>query len=195
MRGNMKGAITRVEPIRNRADRERIESALAGCLRDLALFILGCNLALRAIDLLRLTVGQVRGLKPGDELLVREQKTRKVRRLVVNAKVVGALAAWLAVHPWAAADQAPLFPNQRTGKALTVPTLSKMVKRWCRQAELVGNYASHSLRKSFGYAQRVEHGVSVAVLMKVFNHSTERQTMAYLGISDAEVRDTFLHEV
>lgn len=190
-----KGAITRVEPIRCHADRERIEFNLSGRPRDLSVFNTGTNTALRASELVRLTVGQVRGLAPGDDLLIREQKTRKIRRITLSPKVVTALTAWLAVHPWRTDDQAPLFPNLRTGRPLTVPTLSKMAKRWCRQAGLAGNYASHSLRKTFGYVQRVEHGASVALLMRVFGHSTERQTLAYLCITDAEVRETFLHEV
>lgn len=191
-----KGSIVRAEPIRSREDRERIEAALARRPRDRALFVTGTNTALRAVDLTRLTVGQVRGLRPGEELLVREKKTGKVRRIIVNGKVCAALTEWLAVHPWAVDDDtAALFPNLRTGRPLTVPTLSKWVKRWCRQAGLVGNYASHSLRKSFGYSQRVDHGVGLAVLMKVYGHSTERQTLTYLCIGDNEVRATFMQEV
>lgn len=190
-----KGSVIRVQPITRRSDRERIECNEEGQPRNKCLFVTGCNTAYRAVDLTRITVGQVRGAKSGFKLVVREKKTGKVREVVLNAKVCDVIGEWLAVHPWADDDDAPLFPNLRTGKSLTVPTLSKLVKRWCREAGLTGNYASHSMRKSFGYAQRTEHGVSVAVLMRLFNHSTERQTMAYLGISDEELDACYLHEV
>ena len=190
-----KGSIIKVEPIRRREDRRHIEVFLAGRPRDLALFVTGTNTNVRASDLVRLAVGHVRGVRAGDELVLREKKTRKVRRIVVNAKVVGALQAWLAVHPWRESEGAPLFPNRRTGNALTVPAVSTLVKGWCRAAGLAGNYASHSLRKSFGYAQRVEHGVGVAVLMTLFGHSSERQTLSYLGVDDGEVRAVYLQEV
>jgi len=42
--------------------------------RDLALFTLGCNNGLRMVDLLRLKVGQVRRMKPGDTILIKESK-------------------------------------------------------------------------------------------------------------------------
>lgn len=190
-----KGSVLQVEPIRRREDRGRVESFLAGRPRDLAIFVTGTNTNLRAGDLVRLTVGQVRGLRPGDELTLRERKTCKVRRIVVNAKVARALQAWLAVHPGRDRDSAPLFANLRTGNALTVPGLSTMVKRWCRAAGLAGHFASHTLRKTFGYAQRTENGTGLPVLMKMFNHASERQTLAYLGVDDAEVRAAYLKEV
>ena len=190
-----KGSVIRVQPITLRSDRECIEGNLEGQPRNKGIFVSGCNTAYRAVDLTSITVGQVRGAKAGFKLVVREKKTGKVREVVLNAKVCTTLEEWLQVHPWADDDDAPLFPNLRKGRALTVPALSKMVKRWCREAGLKGNYASHSMRKSFGYAQRVDHGVSVAVLMRLFNHSTERQTMAYLGIDDQELHDAYMHEV
>lgn len=190
-----KNSIIKVEPIQRRSDRRKIESMQAGHPRNGALFITGCNTNLRASDLVRLTVGHVRNLRPGDELILREQKTKKVRKITVNKKVVAAIQKWLAVHPRAGDDAAPLFVSYRGGKALTVSSLSRLVKQWCKDAGLVGNFASHSLRKTFGYVMRVEHGVGIGVLMRMFNHSSERQTLTYLCISDEEVRHAYLMEV
>jgi integrase len=190
-----KHSIIKVQGIERRNDRERIERNLAGRPRDRRLFVTGCNTAFRASELTGLTVGQVRGARAGFKLVIREQKTSKIREVVLNRKVCAAIDAWLAVHPWAADDDAPLFPNLRTGRPLTVSTVSKYVKRWCRQAGLKGNYASHSMRKSFGYAMRTEHCVSLAVLTRLLGHSTERQTMCYLGIDDEELDACYLHEV
>ena len=190
-----KGSIITVQPIQHRVDRQKIEQDRVGQPRNRCIFVMGTNTAYRAVDLTSITVGQVRGARAGFKLVVRERKTGKVREVILNQKVCGALEEWLQVHPWVDDDAAPLFPNLRTGKALTVPTLSKLVKRWCKEAGLRGNYANHSMRKSFGYAQRTEHGVSLAVLTRLFNHANERYTMAYLGISDEELHACYLHEV
>ena len=38
---------------------------------------------------------------------------------------------------------------------LTEPTVNQKVKSWCRTINLKGNFGSHSLRKTWGYHQRV----------------------------------------
>jgi hypothetical protein len=74
-----KGSVIRVQPITQRSDRERIECNLVGQPRNKGIFVTGCNTAYRAVDLTRITVGQVRGARAGFKLLVREQQTGKVR--------------------------------------------------------------------------------------------------------------------
>lgn len=50
-------------------------------------------------------------------------------------------------------DDAFLFNGLRGPAALKVPTLNNLVKDWCSQANLKGNYGSHTLRKTWGYMQ------------------------------------------
>ena len=38
---------------------------------------------------------------------------------------------------------------------MTVSSVHRLVKSWCRDIGLKGNYGSHSLRKTFGYHQRL----------------------------------------
>lgn len=182
-----KGSIIRVEPIRSPQAVAAIEVLLERQSRNRAIFCLGTNTNLRASDMLRLNVGDVLGLQPGDSLIVREKKTKKVRRIVLNRKVVLALERWLGEHP-DARPEAPLFPSRGRVTPLTVSSLNNLVKAWCRQVGMRGNYGSHSLRKTFGYMHRVVHGTDIPTLMVMFNHSSQRQTLAYLGIEEADVR-------
>ena len=68
-----------------------------------------------------------------------------------------------------------------------VQTLSRLVKRWCKDAGLNGNYASHSLRKTWGFMQRKQGRADVPLLMRAFGHATQQQTMDYLCIQDDEI--------
>lgn len=74
---------------------------------------------------------------------------------------------------------------------LTVPTVSTMVKTWCRHVGLKGNYGSHTLRKTWGYWQRLERGTAVPLLMEAFGHATQQQTLAYLGIQAEEIAQIY----
>ena len=61
--------------------------------RDLALFTIGINTNLRASDLLRLKVGQVKDLKVGDAVEIKEKKAGKVRQITLNKTCINDLPA------------------------------------------------------------------------------------------------------
>ena len=60
-----------------------------------------------------------------------------------------------------------------------------------RHINLRGNYAAHTLWKTWGFHQRVTFGVDIPTLMEAYNHSNQRQTLAYLCVQTREVHDCF----
>ena len=52
----------------------------------------------------------------------------------------------------------------------------------------------NSLRNTFGYHQRVTHGVALPVLVEVFGQ-TQRQTLNYLCVQDEEIREVYMNEI
>ena len=186
------GSTIRVEPIKRLKDIKAIKKMLAGRPRDLALFVLGINTNLRASDLLRIKVAQVKGLKPGDEIEIKEKKTGKLRRITLNKAAVTAIQAALKATAYADGDY--LFKSAK-GPVLTVPSVHRLVKGWCRDINLKGNYGSHTLRKTWGYHQRVTFGVGLPELMVAFNHSTQRQTLDYLCVQPDEIRSIYENEL
>ena len=184
----VKGSLITVEPIRNPKDIKAIKRMLAGNPRDYCIFVLGINTNLRASDILKLRVRDVQGQ---DELVLKEKKTGKIRRITLNDAVRKAINNLLALmsNP---DDESYLFLGLR-GNPLTVPTLSRMVKTWCQAINLPGNYGSHSLRKTWGYHQRVSFGMGLPELMVCFNHSSQRQTLDYLCVQPEEVKNIYLN--
>jgi integrase len=173
----------KVEPIRRKKDIDSIKKLIAGNARDSAQFTLGINTNLRASDLLRIRVCQVRDLKPGDSLDLKEKKTGKFRMVTLNKACIQAIQRLFASRAYA--DDDLIFLGQRG--PLTVPSVHRLVKNWCKALNLRGNFGSHSLRKTWGYHQRVTFGVDIPRLMVCFNHSTQRQTLEYLCIQPEEI--------
>jgi integrase len=190
-----RGDHIKVEPIRELSDIKLIKKILADRPRDLLLFTLGINTNLRASDLVRLTVGQVRCLKPLDDLELHERKTGKPRRISLNRRVVDAVMGYLSTRSQGISDAEPLFKSERGDAALTVPSVHRLVKSWCQEAKLRGNYGSHTLRKTWGYHQRVTFGAGIAELMICFNHSTQRQTLDYLCVQPNELKNVYSNEL
>ena len=188
------GSSIKVEPIRDLRAIQQIKMLLADNKRDLCLFTLGINTAYRASEMLSLSVGQVFYRTVGDRFDLKERKTKTYRPVTLNRAAIEAIEAWLAVHP-ARAPDAPLFCSQRDRRALRVSTVSTMVKSWCRRVGLHGNYASHTLRKTWGYHQRVTYGRPTALLTRAYGHASEAQTLEYLCIQPEEIEELYAQEL
>ena len=185
-----KGSHIKVEPIRKIKDINLIKKLLQDKPRDYALFTLGINTNLRTSDLLKLTVNQVKHLNEGDALEIKEKKTGKSRRITLNKACIESIQALLETGEHKGSDF--LFKSQR-GAVLTVSTVNNMVKAWCKEINLLGNYGSHTLRKTWGYHQRVTFGTDLPRLMVCFNHSTQKQTLDYLCIQADEIKDVYMN--
>ncbi len=189
-----KGSTTKVEPIRRLEDIKAIKKLLADNPRDLLLFTMGVNNGLRIGDLLQLRVKDVQHLQPGEVVSVKEQKTGKPNVLLINKTTHKVLQDYLlAAKP---EPDAYLFESRKTkGKPLTVSAANRLIKGWCSQINLRGNYGTHTLRKTFGYVQRVHYGIGFELLCKRFNHSSPAVTMRYLGIEDKEVNGILMNDI
>ncbi len=180
-----KGSTIKVQPITRVEDIRAIKAMLATRPRDLALFVVGINTNLRAGDLVSLKVSQVKSLKAGGDFEIKEEKTSKTRRITLNKDCVSVIQNLLASRPYKENDY--LFQGQRGTNHITPIYLNHLVKKWCSAINLKGNYGSHTLRKTFGYHQRVTFHVDIPTLMEIFNHSTQKQTLDYLCVQPEEI--------
>lgn len=161
-----KGTATKVEPIRDIKAIKRIKKILAGNYRDTCLFNMGINSAYRANELLSIKVRQVAHLKSGDLLDLKQSKVKQYRAATLNQVVIDSIQELLANGKYHSDDY--LFKSQRQD-VLIVPTVNSLVKKWCCTAGCVGNYGSHTLRKTWGYHQR-QRGTPIPLLMEAFGH-------------------------
>lgn len=192
------GSQIKVDPIRDLKAIKNIKRLLSDNPMNLALFTIGINTNLRASDILNLKVGQVRD---STEIEIREQKTKKLRRVTLNKSCADAIRNLLDTREYD--DNDFLFKSQRGRKdragdmvkKWTVPYVSAKVKKWCSDLNLKGNYGSHTLRKTWGYHQRVTFKIELPILMRCFNHSNQRQTLDYLCIQEQEIEDVFQNEL
>ncbi len=190
----LKGSRIAVDPIKRVEDIESIKRLLTNQPRDLLLFTIGINNGLRTGDLLRLKVGQVRMLKPGSSLIIREGKTGKANILMINKPIHQALRKHLELSDLK--DDDYLFKSRKgRNQPLSIQRVNQLIKSWCAAINLAGNYGAHSLRKTFGYIQRSKFGVGFELLCKRFNHSSPAITMRYLGVEDSEICKILLHEL
>jgi integrase len=182
-----KGDIIKVEPIRDTKAIRRIKQILADNLVHQAMFVVGINSAFRASDLVGIKVSDIQD----GRITVREQKTSKIRTVTLNPatqEIINQL-----IQSRRLSSDHFLFSGQR-GR-YTVNYVNALVKRWCHEVGLSGNYGSHSLRKTWGYHQRTTFKVDLPLLMRAYGHSLQAQTLTYLCIEEREVQDIYLNTI
>jgi integrase len=180
-----KGSSVLVQPIRSIEHIEKIITLLKDKPRDKLLFVMAINNGLRAGDILKLRVSDVMHLRVGGFTIIKEQKTGKHNYVWINEAVYEAMVDYLKKCKPHSKDW--LFASQIGGKPITVQYVNNLVKRWGKAVGIKENLGSHSLRKSFGYHQRVNYGTSIELISKRFKHSDPRITMVYCGIEETEV--------
>lgn len=185
-----------VEPIRDRKRIAQIKNQLRGegRYRDLLLFVVGINSALRISDLLQLRISHF-----VDEhnhirrrFAIKEEKRGKRQEVVINDSIREALGEYLSAYPAAAGD-----PDNYVFFNSKVNSFCEPIKRgqaWkfitgiCADIGLRGNFGTHSLRKTWGYHARM-NGVDLALIMYKLNHASLAYTKRYLGITDDELEE------
>ena len=184
-----------VEPIRDRKKVAQIKNLLrgAGRYRDLLLFVVGINTALRISDLLQLRVGHFLDdhQRTKRRFWIKEQKRGKRQEVVVNDSIRDALGEYLAAYPEITDDHAHfIFFDAKANnfmRAIRRGQAWKVVTAICQQVGLGGNFGTHSLRKTWGYHARMQ-GVELALIMHKLNHESVACTKRYLGITDDELQ-------
>lgn len=139
------------------------------------LFVLGINSGLRISDMLKLKVKDVRGKS---HLVLREQKTAKNKRFLINSN----LRQELEEYTKEMEAEEYLFQS-RIGKNKPLSRFQayRILSTAGRKLGLE-NIGCHSTRKTFGYHHYKQHK-DVALLQKLFNHSSPSITLDYIGIT------------
>ena len=182
-----------VESIKNIRDISKIKQFLLGKdnKRGYILFALGINVGLRIGDLLSLKISDVideaGNVRKG--VMIKEQKTKKLREFELNKSAREAIRLYLSCHK-EPNREAYLFSSRKGRDAITTRSAHKIIKTTLRKLGIKGNYGTHSLRKTFGY-HRYSNGVTVETLQKVFNHSSSTVTLRYIGIDKEVICDAY----
>ena len=171
------------EPIR---DKHQVNQLLMyyynkGQMRNYLLITLCIHTALRISDVLRLSTSDVYDFKSHrirKTITIIEKKTKKSKTIALNKNIINALSV---CFPSARPNTA-LIRNPQTNKALSRVQAYRIIRSAAENLDLSQRVSCHSLRKTMGY-HAWKGGVSPAVIMDIYNHSSLFVTRRYLGVT------------
>lgn len=162
----------------------------------LALMNFGVNTGLRISDFINLKFEDL----INGEIRIREKKTKKLKKVVLNEvclKNVSLLKDFYKSENIKSYNTGYLFKSKYNSnyynnidKAVTYEGVLYYLKKIKRDLDIKYPIGTHSFRKTWGrtvYAKTKD----VALLMLMFNHSSPRITLRYIGIEEQQFDDIF----
>lgn len=177
-----------------------------GKWRDNMLFIMGINTGLRVSDLLDL---RFESLIASDKtwrrsFLVWDRKTRNtkkeklVREITINDAMKWCVQLYLEHTPDVSLSDYMFRSESNHGGNRNQPlhrnNVSKILKDAMAHIDPDKQISSHTMRKTFGNYHRENAANAdemMYILQKTFGHSSEKQTLEYIGITDKMVASMY----
>lgn len=182
-----------VQPIRRKIDLEAVKERLKRNPRDYALFVLGINSGLRISDLLGLSLGDVidqekKRTQIRERIVLREKKTGKSKSFPLNTAARSALRLYVGTLKDLDPER-PLFRSRKGTGPISREQAYRILNVAAKSCGL-SNIGTHTMRKTFGYFA-YRSGVDLSFLQKILNHSSQDQTLRYIGILQDDVDDVY----
>lgn len=179
-----KGMLIDVQPIKSKQEINELIEALGmsqNGLRDQLLFKIGVSTVLRCGDLVALKVEQ---LKCKSSFKIREGKTKKERTVYLN-NLMTDIADYIETLP---KETVYLFPSRKGDNHITTTQAYRII---AKAGDVIGNdsIGTHTMRKTFGYTY-YQATKDVATLMEIFNHSSQKTTLRYIGITEEAIENS-----
>lgn len=175
-----------VEPIRDKRDIAAMKKYLkAKDEKYYIMFITGINLGLRINEILKMSVGDVKGRKTKK---FRQSKTGKEITVAYNKELISAYKTYCENRT----PEEALVPNpDNEYKPITRDMAYKVLRE---AAEHIGieNIGTHSLRKTCGY-HFYKQTKDIATLQIWFNHSEPSTTLRYIGVTSEAVQKAMIN--
>lgn len=150
---------------------------------------------------LGLRSSDVRKLKWEDVLnkrsvVVTEKKTGKTKGIPIGQNTADHISKMyeLANFPHLSSY---IFHTEKSKKdtPVSLQYINRMAKKWKQQYNLkIGNFSSHTFRKTFGryvYEKRNRSTDALIELNRIFRHSSLQTTLIYIGITDDNIYGVF----
>ena len=161
-----------------------------GQIRNYVLATICVHTALRISDVLNLTYDDVYDpvtKTPRQSITITEKKTGKTKSIALHKNIIQALR----LYHHKAQPGAALILNKQTGKSITRIHAYRLVRTAAEALGFINRISCHSLRKTFGY-HAWKAGISPAVIMEIYNHSSLAITRRYLGVNQDDMNAVYI---
>lgn len=173
------------EPIKSKKDIKAVEKYLKEHNeRDYVIWVLGLNSGLRVSDIVGLNVSDV---VDKTHITIIEKKTQKRKSFYINDKLKKVLKSYTKGRN----PDEPLFLGKQ-GRRLDRKQVYRFLIDACNKIGIKSKVSTHTMRRTFGYHHYQQYKDAV-ILQKIFNHSSQRITLMYIGVDQDEIDWSYMN--
>lgn len=180
-----------VQPIKSKEVINRMKELMSidGKAKELLLFTIGINSALRVSDILRLRWKDLKG----DVIKIKEKKTGKWKEIPITPAVMSVLEE--EIPDWREKpDNEYIFTsesNRNKGQVWSRQYVWSFLRDYARRAGWTEAVGTHTMRKTWGY-HAYQAGYPIELIQKALNHSSPAITLRYIGITREQIFDAYM---
>lgn len=148
------------------------------------IFSFGLYSGLRISDILKVNIDDI----DKEFLNIVEKKTGKKKTIPLNNTIKEILKDYIKNHR-IVSEYKNIFISQKR-MPYNRCTIYKMLVQACKECNIDVKIGTHTMRKTFGYHHYKEFK-DVALLQRIFNHSSPAITLTYIGIAQDEINNSY----
>lgn len=150
--------------------------------RDYLLFVLGINTGLKISEILTIKWSDIVNENGSVKNFIDRDSEQEIP-IYLNAKVKNAISNYLSSISIDYSNY--VFKSSKTNDPITRQQAYRIINKAAKKVGIEGNIGTHSMRKTFGY-HAYKKGIAIALLQKIFHHTSSSETLKYLGIKKEE---------
>lgn len=166
----------KVQPIRSKETLNKFRENLPSKIR--LLFDISLTTGNRISDTIGLRYEDILS----GQIIIKEQKTGKAKRIVFSKKVIESVKKLGKTEGY-------IFTSSRgsnVGSLYSHTYVERILKQTAKKMGIKDNINTHTARKTFGY-MNFSSGVPIEIIQKALNHSSPAITLGYIGITDDQI--------
>lgn len=161
----------------------------------LGILNIGINVALRYSDLSSI---KFEDISKNNKIILKEKKTGKIREIKLNNLCLEQIVMLknyyenkgIEARGYLFKSMCRKYIKNGIDKPITIQSVNRYFKEVQKNLKLDYELGSHSLRKTWGYYY-YEQTQDLALIMKILNHSSEKITLKYIGITQERIDTVF----
>lgn len=150
------------------------------------IFLIGISVGIRISDILKL---KIIDMENTDRIVIKEKKTGKTKIFPLKPNIAKVVKDY--IKNYCHENQEYIFLGKK-GAKLDRSAVYRVLNRCMQELNIDMKCGTHSLRKYCGRAI-YNQTKDLALVMRIFNHSSQMISAKYIGLTEEIVNDTYMN--
>ena len=151
------------------------------------IFLIGISVGIRISDVLKLKISD---MKNTDRIVIKEKKTGKTKIFPLRPDIAKVVKDY--IKNYCDEEYQEYIFLGKKGARLDRSAVYRVLNRCMQELGIDIKCGTHSCRKYCGRAI-FEQTKDLSIVMTIFNHSSQRISARYIGLTEDRIKDTYLN--